>query len=162
MDTFWTRSRQRDTGATWSFILGALAGAAAVLLLDPRRGSARRTWLEQKAGSSLRRARTGAERRVKDTVQRARGRKWELEHADESVSDDILVERVRAQMGRPVEHPRALDVAAHDGCVVLSGPILRKEVQGLLEIVGKVRGVKSIENRLEVHDEPGDVPGLKG
>ena len=40
MDTFWTRSRQRDTSATWPFILGALAGAAAMLLLEPRRGSA--------------------------------------------------------------------------------------------------------------------------
>jgi osmotically-inducible protein OsmY len=53
-------------------------------------------------------------------------------------------------------------VEASGGTVTLSGPILRREVDGLIEIVTKVRGVKAIEDRLEVREAPGDLPGLQG
>jgi hypothetical protein len=46
--------------------------------------------------------------------------------------------------------------------VTLSGPVLRDEVARLLRGVASVRGVRDVENRLAVHDEPGDVPGLQG
>jgi osmotically-inducible protein OsmY len=142
--------------------LAVLAGAALALLLDPRRGAARRARIGQKAAAALRRGRVEAGRKARDLAQRARGRRYEIDHARETVADDVLVERVRAQLGKRARHAAALRVEASSGTVTLAGPIPRHEVDGLIEIVTRVRGVKAIEDRLEVHDGPGDVPELQG
>ncbi|HEX9289220.1 MAG TPA: BON domain-containing protein [Anaeromyxobacteraceae bacterium] len=151
-----------SSGGFGMFLLGALVGAGAALLLDPQRGAARRARARDRAASLARQASAGARRRAKDVRQRAQGRAYELEHADEEVDDGVLVERVRAQIGKRTSHPGAIEVGAQRGRVVLSGPVLRSEVEGLIDIVEKVRGVKSVESRLEVHEAPGDVPPLQG
>jgi hypothetical protein len=61
-----------------------------------------------------------------------------------------------------VSHPAAIEVDAADGCVHLSGPVLADEVEQLVECVRNVRGVRSIDNELEVFDEPGNVSALQG
>jgi osmotically-inducible protein OsmY len=153
--------RARSLGF-FTLALAALAGAALALLLDPRRGPARRARAGQKASAWARRGRILAERTARDLSHRAAGRRYELEHADETVSDDILVERVRAQIGKRASHAGALEVRASNGTVVLSGPIVRTEAEGLIRIVSKVRGVKAIDDRLELRDEAGGTPGLQG
>ena len=78
------------------------------------------------------------------------------------VDDWTLAERVRAEHGRATRHTGAIDVQASQGQVTLSGPILRDEVDAVLASFQSVRGVKGVENRLEIHDQPGNIPSLQG
>jgi uncharacterized membrane protein len=98
-----------------------------------------------------------------DLRQRARGLAAEasarLNH--EPVDDDVLSARVRSRIGRLVSHPGLLGVTARSGRLTLDGPILADEVEALLAAVGRVRGVASVDNRLEVHREA-DAPALQG
>jgi hypothetical protein len=82
--------------------------------------------------------------------------------ASQEVGDEVLAERVRAQLGGLVSHSSALEGRAEQGRVELSGPVLLDELDRLLKEVGSVRGVRDVENHLAVHNEPGDVPGLQG
>jgi hypothetical protein len=78
------------------------------------------------------------------------------------VDDRVLAERVRSKLGTVVKHPRSIDVTAENGRVTLSGPILAHEVNRLIDTVQGVRGVVDVENRLDMHREPDNVPGLQG
>jgi hypothetical protein len=73
-----------------------------------------------------------------------------------------LMQRVRTTVRGLVSHPNAITVDAEEGRVTLSGPILEAEVKPLIKHVSTVAGVAAVENRLEVHREPGNVPGLQG
>ena len=74
-----------------------------------------------------------------------------------------LIERVRAELGRRVSHPRAVDVwVPHEGCVCLSGPILSDEADAALAAIVGVRGVTSVEDNLERHDSAEGIPALQG
>jgi hypothetical protein len=77
-------------------------------------------------------------------------------------SDEVLAARVRTKLGRYVSHPRSIGVSTHDGCVVLSGPVLVNEVRDLILAILSVRGVTRVEDRLDVHEEAGDISGLQG
>jgi hypothetical protein len=144
------------------FALGFGAGAVAMALLDPRRGGARRALVRDKARHWALESRQGLMEFRRDAANRLRGRLYEARarSSEDQVPDDILVERVRAQLGRPVSHPRALEVRAEDGCVVLSGPILASEVAGLISRISRVRGVRSIDSELDVHQSE-DIPALQ-
>ncbi len=100
----------------------------------------------------------------RDVEQRAQGLAFRARHLWEHrpVSDDVLVERIRAEMGRRVSHPHAIHVAVHDGHVTLEGPILSQEVQALVRRMRRFPGVRGVENRLEVHTPADDVPELRG
>ncbi|MFL5424420.1 MAG: BON domain-containing protein [Myxococcales bacterium] len=153
--------RREDAFSFGSFAIGIGVGALAALLLDPRRGAGRRALVREKAFSGARRIATDIVRSARDLTQRGKGRIYEISHADETVPDSLLVERVRAQIGRAVSHSRPIHVDALDGCAILSGPILAAEVEPLIEIVSKVRGVRSIESRLDVHEDAGSLPALQ-
>jgi len=138
------------TETTWSLVAGFVLGGATVALVGRRR---RRRAMEA-AGLTGRR-RSGLRQRLRGLVYESGGR------LSEEVPDDILVERVRLQLERPVSHPNAVDVRAQDGCVILAGPILADEVDDLIRQVSRIAGVRSIRSELDLHDEPGDLPALQ-
>ncbi len=76
--------------------------------------------------------------------------------------DRTIAERVRSAMGREVSNARAIMVACREGVVTLRGPILAAEVDGMLECASRVRGVREVVDRLEVHEQPGNHPALQG
>jgi osmotically-inducible protein OsmY len=149
--------------STLTFVAGFVVGGITVALLDPRRGAARRAMLRDKGFSAVKDAAELASRRTRDLRQRLRGLVYEAKAkmSEQQVPDDVLVERIRAQLGRPVSHPRAVEVRAENGHVVLSGPILADEAEDFIRRVSRIAGVRSIESRLELHDSPGDVPSLQ-
>ena len=148
-----------------ALIGGAGLGAGVMYLLDPDRGKRRRALVRDQAIRSVRQTREAAEATAHDVQHRAQGivstmKAWVAPAAP--LSDDVLVERVRARLGMLVRHPRSIEVVARDGTVILSGPVLADEVDALVAMVSRVAGVRNVENRLEIHEEAGDVPGLQG
>jgi VIT1/CCC1 family predicted Fe2+/Mn2+ transporter len=80
----------------------------------------------------------------------------------EQVSDEMLAQRVRSSLGPMVSHPSSIELNVQNGKVILSGPILADEVDRLLSHVSAMRGVEEVENRLEAHQDTGNIPGLQG
>lgn len=148
-----------------SVIGGAGLGAGLMYLLDPDRGKRRRALVRDQAVRSARKTREAAEATARDAQNRTRGIVYSVKSwisPETHLSDDLLVERVRSKLGMLVRHPRSIEVTARDGTVILSGPVLADEVDSLVAMVSRVAGVRHVENRLDIHEEAGDVPGLQG
>jgi hypothetical protein len=145
----------------WS---GAALGAGVMFLLDPDRGGRRRALVRDKAVRMTNKAGDTLSATARDMSNRATGvacrtrSLWRSEEAD----DDVIVSRVRASLGRVASHPGSIEVISQFGRVTLSGPILAHEVAGVLARVAGVRGVASVDNQLDVHESPDNVPGLQG
>ncbi|MFN3651955.1 MAG: SRPBCC family protein [Armatimonadota bacterium] len=142
---------------------GAGVGGALMYLLDPDRGRRRRAYLRDQAVHAAHAARSALATGSRDLANRSRGVVSEASGMirEKAVSDEVLVARVRAEMGHVVSHPRALHVEAREGRVTLSGPILRRDLPALRARIHRVRGVREVVEQLEVHDTPGDVPALQ-
>jgi CBS domain-containing protein len=140
-------------------------GAGLMYLLDPLRGSTRRSTIQQKtaglynaSGETLGTKSRHLKNRAAGIVASAKS----LIHTEEDVTDEKLVSRIRSKIGRHVSHARAVQVTANRGNVTLSGPVLANEVPGLIDCVNAIPGVKSVESRLEVHETAGSHPSLQG
>lgn len=159
---------RRDGGAALTAALNvasaAAVGAALMYLLDPEGGRRRRSLIRDQVVHAARRAEDAAGATSRDLGNRARGVVAELRDrlVSRDVSDTVLSERVQARIGAVVGHAGAIRAAVDDGCVTLSGPVLADDAERLVRRVRAVRGVRDVENCLEVHAEPGNVPGLQG
>jgi uncharacterized membrane protein len=143
-----------------SFGLGALL----VYLLDPERGRRRRALARDKLVSAAHGVKDAVDTTTRDVTNRARGTVAEIRSwaGRRPPSDAALAERVRSRLGFLVSHPRSIDVGVVDGRVTLSGLVLADEASRLFAGVNRVRGVRHVHDNLEVHQEPGNVPGLQG
>ena len=147
-----------------SLLAGMGLGAGLMYFLDPQLGRRRRAHLRDQAASATSRLDDRLGATWTDVRQRAQGLAAETRarFAGGQAPDHIVAERVRSKIGRYVAHPAAIEVAVRDSRVTLGGPVLAHEVDDLLCAVNSVPGVTGVENRLEVHREPGNVPGLQG
>ena len=149
---------------TRSLLSGIAIGAAAALIVEPRRGGRRRALLRDKVVRAGRASGEMVETTVRDVANRTRGIAFEAygrltEHA---VDDSRLLKRVRARLGRASSHPRAIDVEVANGQVTLRGPVLAAEVQDVLSAAAGVRGVQAVLNDLDAYDSAEGVPALQG
>jgi osmotically-inducible protein OsmY len=145
-------------------LVGGLGlGAALMYLFDPDRGRRRRALIRDKAEGAANKAGDYAGKMSRDLRNRAYGVVAETKSIFryEEVTDNVLIDRVRAKLGHYSGHSGAIDVTAQSGTVILSGRVLAKEVPDVLRAVRSVRGVKSVENQLVMHPEPGSVPSLQ-
>jgi uncharacterized membrane protein len=147
-----------------ALLTGFGLGASAVYFLDVDRGGRRRALVRDKLVhvTNLSVDCMGATSR--DVLHRSTGAFARLRGAvfNRTADDRILVERVRARLGRVVSHPHAIDVYVSDGVVTLRGPILQAEVTPLLNATASIRGVYEVINDLEVHKQAGGIPSLQG
>jgi hypothetical protein len=139
-------------------------GAGVMYFLDPDKGRRRRALVRDRMVSLMDDVEEALGKTSSDVANRAGGLVAEMRSLMDRkpVPDRVLIARVRSEIGRVVSHPRAIQVDANQGAVILSGPILADEVGDLISAVSRVRGVKDVENRLEVHEQAGNIPGLQG
>lgn len=138
-------------------------GAALVYFLDPVSGNRRRALVREGAQRRFRDAQDYLDTASRDLMNRSKGVIGEMRsHLQaQKVSDDLLVRRVAAKLGHHVIHAKSIGITADNGCVTLQGPILRSQVDDLIEAIQRVPGVKEIRNELEIHETP-DIPELQG
>lgn len=145
-------------------ISGLAAGAAAMYFLDPDRGKRRRALARDQSirvyhnfSNLVDKAQRDARNRVSGATSAVRAifRK-------QPATDQVVVQRVRSQLGRLVSHPHAIEVHSSQGNITLLGLVLRDEETHLLRCVRAVPGVRSVENRLEAHDSSEHISSLQG
>jgi hypothetical protein len=148
-----------------TYLLGGLAaGAGLMYALDPQAGRRRRALARDQLTHALHKAEDALDATARDLSQRATGMIVEAGNifGNEDVPDDVLVARVREKLGHYTSHPGAIEVTASDGRATLSGPILASEAPGVRRAVAHVRGVREVDDRLEVHEQDDGIPALQG
>jgi hypothetical protein len=144
---------------------GAALGAGIMFLFDPSRGRRRRARLGEAAAHASHRTQAIAGLTARDVRHRLTGvaaRMLDRFVAEAAPDDDVLVERVRARLGRLVSHPGAIEVVANAGTITLKGPVFDAEVDQLLRDVAAVEGVTAVEHKLEPHGDAVHVSALQG
>lgn len=141
-----------------------VAGALAMYMLDPQRGARRRAMVGDQLTKLRNKSMDAVNARTRDMQNRAEGAAAEMQGRmhEGPVSDEQLIERVRAELGHVNSHAGAIGVMAQDGRVTLRGPVLAQDLGPTLQGVAAVRGVKAVDNQMDVHETAGNVPGLQG
>jgi osmotically-inducible protein OsmY len=135
-----------------SWILGGLTGAGLIYFLDPDKGKRRQASVRDQWKKFQSNTLSEAESIAKDSLNRARGSAIEtIQHfSNESVSDEIVVARVRSELGHYVSQPRNVEITVTDGVVTLAGTVPADEVQPFVAKVRSMAGVKGVENHLKL------------
>ena len=143
---------------------GAALGAGVMYMLDPDRGNRRRALCRDQLLSAGNKTGMYAGKLSRDLRNRAQGLVAETRarFRHEEVPDEVLVSRVKAELGRHAVHHRALEITASGGRVTLRGPALAGEADELLRAVSSVRGVTGVDDRLEIRESAAGVSSLQG
>jgi osmotically-inducible protein OsmY len=132
---------------------GAAIGAA-VYLLDPDRGRSRRAKLADQASSAARKTGEKIEaqaRYQKGVVQGLAHDLTEPFRPEPEFDDDTLAQKVRSEaLGRWQGDKKDIDISVKDGIVTLKGTATEELSAELVDMVGSVPGVRSVEDHLSV------------
>lgn len=143
---------------------GIGAGALTEYLLDPDRGKARRARMRDKTTHAAHEVNGGFGDLSRDMSNRSRGAAMAARYrfTGRSADDTVLHDRVRAELGRYVSHPHAVQVRVNDKNVTLIGDVLADEEKSACQAIKRIPGVKRVDAQWKIHEEPGDVPTLQG
>lgn len=141
-----------------SLFTGVAMGAGAMYFLDAAQGTRRRKLLADQCNHLLHGCMRNLDVAWRDLQNRAQGTAAEARRvlAFGDVPDEILTQRIRAQLGHHVLHPRGIEVQCHGGHVVLRGPVTRDELFGMLRAVSAVPGVRTVSDELTVQNHDGN------
>jgi hypothetical protein len=131
--------------------------------LDPERGRRRRALVRDKLAHTTRVSTNALGAAGVDVAHRATGLVARARSivSRRPVDDEVLIERVRAKLGRVVAHPHAISVVSTDVVVRLHGPVLQSEIQRLIRTIARVPGVRRVVNQLDAHSSAGHIPALQ-
>src|SRR3954452_11765433 len=105
-----------SSGKILLLIAGAGIGAAAMALLEPGKGARRRSWMTDKVARGAHRSNQVIDKKARQLQNEAFGaiaeRKARIFEGD--IPDDVLEERVKAQIGHVLSQTR-VKVQAQDG-----------------------------------------------
>lgn len=148
----------------WAAVVGAGVGAVAEYVTDPDRGHARRARVRDKAVHTVTSVNHAYHVLARDMAGRGRGVLASARYvvAGRHVEDDVLHERVRAQLGRHVSHPHAVHVHVTDGEVTLTGDILAGEAPRARRALRRVPGVRRLAADWTAHTDTTGVSALQG
>jgi osmotically-inducible protein OsmY len=76
-------------------------------------------------------------------------------------TNHLLAARVCAELDENVEHGKGIQVFANNNRVTLRGVALRDELDDVMKSVRKVKGVRGVNNKLELRESPGKVFALQ-
>ena len=148
------RPYRHKSPALLACALSAGLGAALMYFFDPAWGRARRAWLQQKGASLGNATRQRQDALARNTLNHVRDALYTMRgvvEQEEPVDDAVLVERIRAALGHTIANPHGIDVKAFDGRVVLKGPVSAEELAEIVACTERVRGVRSVDNRLSLN-----------
>lgn len=147
-----------------SVLAGAGMGAGLAYFLDPARGARRRARVRDSVVHTATMTGRAIGCASRDVLHRTYGTAASLRGfvRHEPVDEGVVVERVRAKLGRHVSHPHAIDVMAVDGVVTLAGPILEHEADDVIRAIRRIHGVSDVIDQLERHEQADGIPALQG
>jgi uncharacterized membrane protein len=147
----------------WAGLAGLGIGILGMYFLDHERGRRRRALLSDKFASAGHEVPDALGATARDISNRARGVWAEATRlfSSDDPSDQVVEARIRAKLGRVISHPHAIHVASRNGNVTLDGVILAREVPELIKAVMGVRGVKTVDSRVQEHTSPQGIPSLQ-
>jgi uncharacterized membrane protein len=146
---------------TFMMIAGTGIGAGLMYFFDPDKGRRRRALAHDKWLHAVNKTADAIEVTARDIRNRSLGMVAGSRRLLTSPGGS-LEERVRTEIGLTVSHPHSIRSEIQGDTVVLTGPLLEREVEPLLARISALPGVAGIDDRLEVHKEPGNVSGLQG
>ncbi len=151
-------------GKLSSLLYGAVIGAGLMYFLDPQMGERRKAMVRDQANSLRDNADEAVQTSIRDLRNRVRGLLAEgmAMVSEDGASDTLIAERVRSRLGFLSRHPGAIKVSVQNNTAILSGDVLANEVDNLMAGVMKIRGVTNVENRMQVHQDAGNIPQLQG
>ncbi|GGT01646.1 hypothetical protein GCM10010176_052190 [Nonomuraea spiralis] len=156
--------RRRRSHPVVAAVAGACVGAVVTYLLDPDRGRTRRARVRDKGSHATHEVRDGLGVLGRDLSNRGRGSAAAARYrlTGGSADDRVLHERVRAELGRHISHPHAVEVDVHERVVTLTGDVLAGEDERARQKVRRIPGVRHVETNWHVHQDGSAVPRLQG
>jgi hypothetical protein len=139
-----------------SLIAAAGAGAAMMYFLDPSSGARRRARVRDGTSRVYRGGRESARKKAVDLRNRAQGWNARLSRTFGGampVSDDVLANRIRSQLGHLATHAGAIDVRVASGCVKLGGRVLLGEASRIVAAITSMDGVRSVDQNWAIAEE---------